>query len=179
MKYLTKEDYVEKIKKLNDKYWNKDRGCGGRWKYIAFAVEELKRIQPETVLELGANKINLTSISDNMSLDSKFIDPENLMNKVFIQDATKLPYPIIDKYYDCFVALQVFEHLGKFQSEVFKEIMRISKNAILSFPYKWNCPGDIHHGIDEEVIKGWTNGEVPTKIQIVTPPRIVYVFDFK
>jgi len=178
VKYLTKEDYVEKIKKLNNKYWNKDKDCKKRWKYISFVVEELKIIQPTTVLELGANKINLTSASDNMGLDLKDVDVDNLMNKVFIQDATKLPYLIEDKYYDCFVGLQVFEHLGKFQSEVFKEIKRVSKNAILSFPYKWNCPGNIHYGIDEEVIKGWTNGEIPTKIQIVTPPRIVYVFNF-
>lgn len=179
MKYLTKEAYVKKIKELNDIYWNKDKDCKKRWKYISFVVEELQRIQPKTVLELGANKINLTSVSDNMVLDPKLVDVDNLMNKVFVHDATKLPYPIVDKYYDCFIALQVFEHLGKFQSEVFKEIKRISKNAILSFPYKWNCPGDIHHGIDEEVIKGWTNDEVPIKIQIVMPPRIIYVFNYE
>jgi hypothetical protein len=88
-----------------------------------------------------------------------------------------LPYNIPDKHYDCVVALQVFEHLGTSQTDVFQEIQRISDWAILSFPYKWNRPGNIHHGIDEKIIAGWTDNYLPKTIKKIDN-RIVYAYDF-
>ena len=61
--------------------------------------------------------------------------------------------------------------------EYFDEIKRISKNAILSFPYKWNVPGNIHHNIDENIIKKWTNNFKPTNT-ILVADRIIYIFNF-
>ena len=73
----------------------------------------------------------------------------------------KKPWPINDKQYDLFIALQVWEHLGNKQSRAFREAIRISKAVILSFPYKWNCPKNNanypeHHEVDEELIGDWT-----------------------
>ena len=150
--YLNRTKLMRKVLSLNDEYWNNT--WEGRWRYMYSVIKELKVLNPETILELGAYKINLTNISDNMDLMENYIDPENLNNKKFIHPAENLPWDIPDKYYDVFVGLQVFEHIGNNdQSKVFDEIMRTSKNAILSFPYAWNSPNDqMHHNITIETI---------------------------
>lgn len=171
IKYLNRTALIKKVEKINDDYWN--HTWEGRWKYMYLVTKELKLINPDTIIELGAYKINLTSISDNMDLNKEFIDVNNLNNKTYIQDAIILPWDIKDKYYDVFVGLQVFEHLGDKQSDVFKEVERISKYAILSFPYKWNTPNDIiHYNIDDKKIKEWTNNIKPEKIIYINYPKV-------
>lgn len=183
IKYLDKESLEIKIKNLNDVYWN--HTWEGRWEYMSIVIEEIKKIQPKTILELGAYKINLTNISDNMDLELKFIDKDNIKNKKYVQDAIKLPWNISDKYYDIFIGLQVFEHLPiGTQNKVFKEVVRVSKNAILSFPYMWDIPTNIsHHMIDEEIIKKWINNIKPNTVKYINVPivrkRVIYMFNFK
>ena len=96
-----------------------------------------------------------------------------------------------NKEYDMFIALQVWEHLVGRQREAFNEVMRISKMAILSFPYMWNCPEDNanypeHHMIDEKIISEWTLGVEPMKIvkiprtgeKVSKGPRLIYFWRF-
>lgn len=179
--YLTRERYLEKIETIDDIYW--DSSSDGRWIYLIHVIEELKKLTPKTVLELGSYKINLTNVSDNMDINPDFIDIDNANNKQFIQDASILPWDIADKYYDVFIGLQVFEHLGENQSDIFKEVMRISKHAIISLPYLWDKPDDpMHHMIDDEKIKMWTNNVLPEKIIYIKTPgsrkRVIYFFEF-
>jgi len=181
IKYLCRTALINKVEKLNDNYWLKT--WEGRWKYMYPVINELKVINPRTILEIGAYKINLTDISDNMDLEVEYLDIRNFSNKKYIQDATNLPWNIPDKYYDAVVALQVFEHFeNNKQSEVFNEIKRVSKNAILSFPYMWNKPTDpMHHMINDNKIKEWTNNTKPEKTIIInhtSRKRIIYVFKF-
>jgi hypothetical protein len=180
VEFLTEKSFYEKVsKRANIHYWK------NRWDYLKHVVEWLRELRPLTVLELGANGINLTSVSDNMDLKAGLIDEDNVNRRMYIQDATQTPYAIQDKYYDVFVALQVFEHLGDKQPTVFEEIRRISKAAILSFPYKWIRPGNKHHAIDEAVISRWTNNEKPFRVQTIAGPkstntdRIIYMFKFE
>lgn len=182
IKYLNRTGLIKKVQRINDDYWN--RTWEGRWKYMYPVVKELMIINPKKILEIGAYKINLTNISDNMDLEYNFIDIDNLSNKIYVQDAADVPWNIPDKYYDVVIALQVFEHFeNKKQSKVFNEIIRISKNVILSFPYIWNLPSNIsHHMIDDKKISEWTNSVVPQKKILITKPkvrkRIIYVFNF-
>lgn len=182
IKYLNRTGLQKRVGKLNDDYWV--RSWHGRWKYMWPVINEMRIINPATILEIGAYKINLTNISDNIDLKYKFIDKNNLNNKVYIQDATTLPWDMPDKYYDVVVALQVFEHFkNNMQNEVFKEIMRVSKSAILSFPYLWNKPRDkMHHMITKETIDKWTCSIIPEKIIEINFPikrrRIIYIFKF-
>lgn len=182
IEYLNKNTLIKKVEKINDEYWNKT--FLGRWKYIDVVIKELKIINPQKILELGAYKINLTNISDNMDLKLDYIDSDNIDNKKYILDAINLPWNIEGKYYDVFIGLQVFEHFkNNKQYDVFNEIMRISKYAILSFPYKWNKPEDLsHHNIDDEIIKKWTNNKTPEKIIYINTPkqrkRVIYIFKF-
>lgn len=177
IKYLNYNDYVNKVQKLNIDYWN--NSYLKRWDYISVVIDILKTLEPNRVLELGSYKINLTNISDNMDLSIDNIDMNNINNINYIRNATNLPYhEISDKYYDVFVSLQVFEHLKDKQCEVFKEVQRISKYAILSFPYKWTNPKDItHYNLDETVFSKWTNYKHPIDIKYINN-RIIYVFKF-
>lgn len=177
MKYLNEVEYIEKIKKINSDYWN--NSYKSRWEYMSVVIDELKIIDPKNILELGSYQINLSSDSDNMDRNIKYVDIDNLNNTTYIQQAQELPWDISDKKYDIFVALQVFEHLENTQSKVFDEIIRISKYAILSFPYKWKCEdiNNCHHNIDEKIISKWTNNKIPLKI-IKIKNRIIYIFKF-
>ena len=117
--------------------------------------------------------------------------PLAIAPKEYLHDATKIPWPIIDKEYDMFIALQVWEHLLGKQKEAFREVMRISRMAILSFPYMWDCPKDNanypeHHMIDEKIIADWTLNIEPIKVvkilrtgeRVSKGPRIIYFWKF-
>ena len=49
-------------------------------------------------------------------------------------DATQVPWPVDDKAYDLFMALQVFEHLTDRQREAFLEVLVILEVVISSNP---------------------------------------------
>jgi len=174
---LTKTEFLQKLKKLNNPYWERSKHI--RWKYMKVVLDELKIIQPQTALEVGTNKVSLLPFSDSMDLTIKEVDPDNINNINYIQDAKKTPWKIDSKYYDVVIALQVFEHLGPKQSKIFKEIKRTAKYCILTLPYKWKCPDDPeHHMITDEVIEKWTNGEVPYKKQLLSGGRIMLCYKF-
>lgn len=140
----------------------------GRWEYYGAAVDLIKADRPKSVLELGPHQFSLVKGADVM-------DRSGAMESVaYRYDATKTPWPIENKKYDLFVALQVWEHLEGKQQEAFSEVMRVSRRAILSFPYKWDCPGDCHHAIDDEVIGKWTKRTAPKKTSQVGPRKLYY-----
>ena len=160
MKFLTFEVF-NKITHSNP-YWDK------RWNYISVVIDFLKTIELKTSLELGTNGLNLISTSDTMGIDG---DP------TYLHDVTK-PFPIKDKQYDIFIALQVFEHLEGNQRAVFREVMRTSKKALLSFPLEWHCPKDpIHHELTHKHFKEWTLNIEPKK-KWVCRTRAFYYFEF-
>lgn len=112
-------------------------------------------------------------------------------SKEYLHDATVIPWPIADKEYDLFIALQVWEHLEGKQYEAFREVMRISKMAILTFPYLWGCPKDdpnypSHYMINENIIAEWILNIDPVKTikiprtgkRVTQGPRIIYFWKF-
>lgn len=176
MNIVDKTEYYNKVKRLNDRYWDKSKHF--RWKYSEIVVNELKKINPKTAIEMGTNKMSLMSFSDSIALEIETVDPDNLNNRNYIFDATKTPWDIPDKEYDVFVALQVLEHLGPNQPLVFEEIKRISKYCIISLPYKWDCPEDVeHHMIDDDKIKEWTLGYTPYHSEVISE-RIILCYKF-
>jgi hypothetical protein len=173
---LNYEKYCKKIENLKMKYWQRDKEI--RWKYTSFVCSELEKINPKTAIEMGTNKLSLMSFSDTFALEIDTVDPDNLNNFNYIDDANNLPWNIPDKKYDVFVALQVLEHLGSNQDKIFNEIQRISNYAIISLPYKWDCPDDIeHHMIDDDKISKWTNNIKPYEKNIITG-RIILCYKF-
>jgi hypothetical protein len=151
---LTKQKYDEKLRILNNLYWN--RSAESRWQYMKNVINKLHNIQFETILEIGAYKVNLTELSDNMDVIRKYIDEDNINNKIYIQDAGNPWTEIEDDYYDVVLALQVFEHLEGKQKQAFDELKRCAVQAIITIPWHWNCPNDKnHHNITEQHCLKW------------------------
>jgi len=163
MECITFEDF-NRLSKPREEYYM------GRWAYFQEVIKMVEEIKPESVLELGPSLFTVVKKSDMMrkpEIDDWGI-PSKIEAKDYLHDATKIPWPIEDNTYDLFIALQVFEHLTNSQAEAFQEVKRIAKYAILSLPYKWDCPVDNanypeHHMIDENTILEWTKGEAPLK----------------
>lgn len=143
-----------------------------RWPYFDAVIQILREEAPEKVLELGPYLTPIVKGSDTMDIR------KNNPQLTYLHDAKVTPFPIADRSYDIFIGLQVWEHLDGRQREAFREVMRISKSAILSFPYKWNRPGNHHHNIDEAIIAEWTLNTKPERI-IRIEKRIIYFFKFK
>jgi len=157
MQFLTKDKCAELGKKT-------------RWEYFRKVVDYLKIINPKSSLELGC-------ASTSVVLDGDTIDKDKLPNITYCWNALNLPWPVENKKYDVFVALQVWEHLKKNHNKVFQEVPRVSRWAILSLPYKWKHPG-FHGGITKSVIKKWTHPYLPFIKPLIIKNRIMYVFKF-
>ena len=184
---MTHEDYQELLKGPMGSYYE------GRWEYFKEVIEIIRNEDIESVLEIGPAQEPIVKNCDVMIKpeDDIWGRPKEGFSKEYLHDATEKPWPIQDKQYDLVIALQVFEHLDNKQSRTFREVMRVSKMAILSFPYKWDCPKDDknypeHHLVDEELIGDWTLNIKPEKIikiprsgdRISKGPRIIYFWKF-
>ncbi|HCQ89299.1 MAG TPA: hypothetical protein DIU45_05575 [Clostridium sp.] len=184
MDLMNKEDFNNLLKSSLSKYYE------GRWTSFSEVINIIKQENEfEKVLELGPAFQTIVKNCDIMVKPE--IDvwgrPEKYINKEFKNDATVVPWPIEDRTYDLFIALQVWEYLEGKQKEAFEEVMRTSKAAILSFPYMWDCPKDNanypeHHMIDEKIISEWTLNVNPKKVikiprtgdRVSKGPRIIY-----
>jgi len=164
MAYLTHETFLKKVDESGSKYWRE--GKNYRWQYMEYVISILKEICPDDskLIEAGTSGMPLS--------DKSFLYeyPE--------YDLNVTPFKIngerINNYqFDCFTALQVWEHLDN-QSAAFQEVMRISKSAVLSFPYKWTWGDARHKGIDGKKIEKWTCGVVPEQIKIINHRAIYY-----
>lgn len=162
-RFLTLQEFNELQEA--DKYWR------GRWEYFNKVISIIQKEQFESVLELGPYKKSIVK-------DADIMDRHELTGKTkYIWDATNTPWPIMDKEYDLFLALQVWEHLEGKQKEAFSEVLRISGMAVLSFPYMWVCPGNCHHGIDNDKIREWTLGIEPFK-RVEIAKRVICFYKF-
>lgn len=188
MDLMNYSDFQELINSSRGKYYE------GRWAYFSEVINIIKENQGiSKVLELGPSVQTIVKNCDIMVKPENDVwgRPQKCISKEYEHDATLTPWPIRDKKYDMFIALQVWEHLDGKQKEAFKEVMRISKMAILSFPYMWDCPKDNanypeHHMIDEKIISEWTLNIQPIKIikiprtgeKVSKGPRIIYFWKF-
>ena len=173
-KFLTKED-VEKLTE-KDSYYET------RWTYYNEIIEIVEKLGDiGNVLELGPYKSPLTENTDVMDITDEYIDDYPLnINSFYKHDCSLTPYPIEDKKYDLVIACQVIEHLGIYgqQKNIFNELERISKRAIISLPYKWYAP-DMrdHHMIDERMINHWANNRKYT-FEMIVSSRIIRIYEF-
>jgi len=182
-------------------YWDFDKFSSGnlekyyygRWEYISEMISLIKKLDVKTVLELGPGKNTIVKNCDVMvkPKEDKWGRPMNKVNKEIVFDANEFPWPIEDKAYDLFIAAHVFEYLSNKQTKAFREVMRISKMAVITFPYLWNCSSGSSyypesHMIDKELISDWTLGVEPDKIITVRRTaidvsrgrRLIYFWNF-
>lgn len=159
--YLTHEIYKQHIKELDSQYWFE--GAKYRWLYMSVAIMWMKELKPTRILEAGTSGIPLNATS------YLFEYPAYDLNK--FPYINKSGFEFGNKHFDMSVALQVWEHLNN-PRESFKELARISKNIILSFPYKWDWGDKRHKGIDDKKIMSWTCGLVPARSTIIMKRNI-------
>jgi hypothetical protein len=155
-----------------------------RWGYMSAALKQatalIGRHGLRTALELGAPVLPIIVGADVMDKKARpELDP-SVSIRVF--DATQVPWPVDDKAYDLFMALQVFEHLTDRQREAFLEVRRIARHAIISLPIDWEMPDprNCHHQISNERVLSWFAPVVPTRIVQGTGGhrrRLIYVFE--
>jgi hypothetical protein len=164
MEYLTKEQCLE----LGEKYKYYKNCC--RWEYWSIVIDYLKAIKPKSCLELGPYVQSLV-------LDGHTMDKSEEFNPTYLWDATVTPWPVKNKQYDVFVALQVWEHLQGKRFKAFREVVRISNWAILSFPYRWKT-NSLHRGINKPKIRKWVRPYRPLIKPKIIKNRIIYLFNF-
>jgi hypothetical protein len=146
----------------------------------AAAAELIERYELKTALELGPHLRPVIVGADVMDRrDEPDLQAEG---RLIRHDATRTPWPIADRAYDLFVALQVFEHLGSAQPEAFREVRRVARHAILSLPIDWEMadPRNVHHRITEEKVLSWFAPVAPTRILVGNPgpkKRLIFVFE--
>ena len=156
----------------------------GRWGYMSAALAQastlIRRHGVRTALELGAPVRPILVGADVMDIKARpELDPSVPMT---IHDATQAPWPVGDKAYDLFLALQVFEHLRDRQPEAFREVRRVARHAIISLPIDWEMddPKNCHHRIPEERVLSWFAPVVPTRVIEGSGGkrrRLIYVFE--
>jgi hypothetical protein len=135
-----------------------------------------------SALELGPNLQPLVVGADVMDVRAL---PELQLRppaRFLLHDATQPAWPIADKQYDLFVALQVFEHLRHEQNVAFMEACRVAKYALISVPIDWEMddPRNCHHRISEERALSWFRPFSPTRVVVGNPgprKRLIYVFE--
>jgi hypothetical protein len=164
--YLTNKRFLKRVKDLNIPYWNE--GKKYRWEYMSYVIRLMQSVGAKNTLEMGTFYIPLNSDSYLLELEEKYL----VTGRGKIQDLNKIPYQLPNNHFDCAVALQVWEHLEN-QAKAFKELCRISKNVILSFPYRWKHGDVMHRGIDEQKISKWTYGRRPSSKNLIKD-RIIY-----
>ncbi len=155
-----------------------------RWGYMSAALKQatalIGRHGLQTALELGAPVRPIIVGADVIDIKARpELDPTV---PITIHDATKTPWPVGDKAYDLFIALQVLEHLRDRQREAFLEVRRVSRHAIISLPIDWEMddPRNCHHRISQERVLAWFAPIVPTRIVEGSGGRrrrLIYVFE--
>ena len=156
----------------------------GRWGYMSAALAQasklIRRDRLKTALELGAPVRPIIVGADVMDIKARpELDPTI---PITIHDATEAPWPVGDKAYDLFLALQVFEHLRDRQPEAFLEVRRVARHAIISLPIDWEMddPRNCHHHISNERVLSWFAPIVPTRVIEGSGGkrrRLIYVFE--
>jgi hypothetical protein len=144
------------------------------------AGELIRRKRLRTALELGPHLQSLIVGGDIMALSEN--PALEATGRRIIHDATSVPWPVADKEYGLFMALQVFEHLGSSQPQVFLEVRRVARNAIISLPIDWEMedPTNCHHQLSHERALSWFAPVVPTRVVVGNAghrKRLIYVFE--
>ena len=105
-----------------------------RWISVWHQVNEVLRLKPESVLEIGPGPGLFKLIATQNGLHVETMDPDPELNPDHLGSATAIPLP--DSSFDTVCAFQMLEHLPYESSlQAFGEMARISRNNIvLSLP---------------------------------------------
>jgi 2-polyprenyl-3-methyl-5-hydroxy-6-metoxy-1,4-benzoquinol methylase len=120
---------VEKEHYIFTKYLNK-----GRWPSIWHQLDEVSKLSPKSVLEIGPGSGVFKANASVMGLNVDTVDLDPELKPDYVASATELPFE--QHNYDLVCAFQVLEHMP-FESSLkaFTEMCRVArKNIIISLP---------------------------------------------
>lgn len=101
-----------------------------RWISLWHQIDELSKLSPENILEIGPGAGTLKAIGSTLGLKVHTLDFDPELEPDYVASATKIP--IQDNTYDIVCAFQMLEHLPFEKSlSVLKEMTRVSKSHII------------------------------------------------
>lgn len=105
-----------------------------RWISIWSQLDEIQRLKPESVLEIGAGAgiFKIVASSFGVRVETLDVDPE--LNPDYIASVISMPF--CNDFYDVVCAFQMLEHLPYDQSvQAFNEMIRVSRRyVVISLP---------------------------------------------
>ena len=113
--FLTKEKYMSLVKQYEGGHWT-PATIDQRWEYHSRVIELVKSLnisRSASILEMGTMGISCVENSDTIDYLDRWDFPGK--KPTYIHDARLVPWPIVDKKYEVFIALRVFQHLTPFQ----------------------------------------------------------------
>jgi len=147
-----------------------DPGYYGPWRraYIELAsriVSGLGLREGPQVLEVGPHVCPLV-------MHCHTLDIREQLRPTYLHDARTAPWPMPNGAYELAIALQVWEHLAGRQQPAFRELRRVSRRALLSYPYRWPPTTETgwradHAGLDERHYRRWTAPYRPARHWVV------------
>lgn len=126
---MKREKQVDKSHYEFQRYMQKPR-----WNSLWHQLDEIIKLQPERVLEIGPGPgiFKATASAFGLNIETLDIDPE--LKPDHVASATEMPFT--DGSYDVVCAFQMLEHLPYEKSlRVFKEMVRVARNnVVISLP---------------------------------------------
>lgn len=136
---LTHKRYLSDINKFGQcKHWHdKFMDLEVRWEYHKLISDLVAELNPLNILEAGTMGVKISSKSDTLEYDVQDVwKVKKKLKPTYYHDLTNIPYPIVDRQYDLFIAIRVYQHLQGDLKTYFKELIRISNQVILGLPKK-------------------------------------------
>jgi hypothetical protein len=157
---VTFDDCMRVWKRREEEYYS------DKWAFVSLIVERINKLKPDKVLELYPSDFTFVRDSDILCNDigGALRVQSGISTKVITHNPAVIPWPIADKSYDLFLSLHAFERLGGKMAEIFQEIKRVARYAILSFPSEKICPLDDEvcseqFAFDDDMMDEWTKHE--------------------
>ena len=101
-----------------------------RWSSVWHQLDEVIRIKPENVLEIGPGPGVFKHIAKLFGINAETLDLDLELQPDYVGSATALPFP--DNSYDLVCAFQMLEHLPYKRSiQAFAEMVRVSRRSVV------------------------------------------------
>lgn len=127
-----------KIKKANP-FLSERYNDLGRFISYYYQVKLIRKLQPETLLEIGIGSGLVSSYFKRAGIKVTTCDIDSNLCPNVVGDIRSLP--IKDRSYDAVAAFEILEHIPFSDLDIaLLEISRVSKkNVIISLPYRHTC----------------------------------------
>lgn len=124
-------------KQVDKKAYNFHKYCGlGRWISYWYQINEILKIGPRSILEIGGgDKFLENYLKNNTDIEYKNLDIAEDLNPDILGSVDSMPLP--DNSFDMVCAFEILEHLPfeKLEKSL-KEIYRVSRgDVIISLPH--------------------------------------------